>query len=227
MMAFNAVFKALSDPTRREILRLLSGGERTAGELASSFDMTKPSMSHHFAVLKEADLIESRRDGQQIYYSQHDGPRRRAHPALGPPGPQEFEREQRAMTRVYWIIAFLLVAIAAGATAWLYGGLPDRIPTHWNIRGEVDGYGGKWTLFIFPVMMAGMLVMFYFLPAFSPKHSRWIRFAPRICISWCSVTGLFAYMHGVILYVIHQTVAKEATIDLGRAFIAGMFLFSD
>jgi ArsR family transcriptional regulator len=68
MKMYNAVFKALSDPTRREILRLLSGGERTAGELSSSFDMTKPSMSHHFAILKEADLIESRRDGQQIYY---------------------------------------------------------------------------------------------------------------------------------------------------------------
>jgi ArsR family transcriptional regulator, arsenate/arsenite/antimonite-responsive transcriptional repressor len=59
----------LSDPSRREILRLLSAGELTAGELASSFDMTKPSMSHHFAVLKEADLIRSRREGQQIYYS--------------------------------------------------------------------------------------------------------------------------------------------------------------
>jgi DNA-binding transcriptional ArsR family regulator len=69
MMAFNAVFKALSDPSRREILRLLSRGERTAGELASSFDMTKPSMSHHFAILKEAELIQSRRDGQQIFYS--------------------------------------------------------------------------------------------------------------------------------------------------------------
>ena len=69
MLAHSAVFKALSDPTRREILRLLSRGERTAGELASSFEVTKPSMSHHFAVLKEAGLIESRRDGQQIYYS--------------------------------------------------------------------------------------------------------------------------------------------------------------
>jgi ArsR family transcriptional regulator len=69
MMGFNTAFKALSDPTRREILRLLSRGERTAGELASSFDMTKPSMSHHFTVLKEADLIRSRRDGQQIYYA--------------------------------------------------------------------------------------------------------------------------------------------------------------
>ena len=69
MLRLNEVFKALSDPTRREILRILSHGERTAGELAEPFDMTKPSMSHHFAVLKEADLIRSRRDGQQIVYS--------------------------------------------------------------------------------------------------------------------------------------------------------------
>lgn len=65
----NAVFKALSDPTRREVLRLLSQGERTAGELAERFDMTKPSMSHHFSVLKDAELIWSRREGQQIFYS--------------------------------------------------------------------------------------------------------------------------------------------------------------
>lgn len=68
-MPSNQVFKALADPTRREILRLLGRGEMTAGEISSRFDMTKPSMSHHFAVLKEADLISSRRAGQQIYYA--------------------------------------------------------------------------------------------------------------------------------------------------------------
>ena len=67
-MSSNQAFKALSDPTRREILGLLRHGEKTAGELAQHFDMTKPSMSHHFAVLKEADLITSRREGQQIWY---------------------------------------------------------------------------------------------------------------------------------------------------------------
>ena len=67
-MHMNDAFKALADPTRREILRLLRGGERTAGELAQHFDMSKPSMSHHFTVLKQADLIASRREGQQIYY---------------------------------------------------------------------------------------------------------------------------------------------------------------
>ena len=65
----NEVFKALSDPTRREILRLLRGGERTAGDLAERFDMSKPSLSHHFAILKAADLIRSRRDGKRIYYT--------------------------------------------------------------------------------------------------------------------------------------------------------------
>lgn len=65
----NAAFKALSDPTRREVLRLLSHGERTAGELADRFEITKPSMSHHFAVLEEAELIKSRREGRQIFYS--------------------------------------------------------------------------------------------------------------------------------------------------------------
>jgi ArsR family transcriptional regulator, repressor of sdpIR and other operons len=68
-MRMNEAFKALADPTRRRILQLLRRGEMTAGELAEHFDMTRPSMSHHFAVLKEADLIDARRDGQQIYYS--------------------------------------------------------------------------------------------------------------------------------------------------------------
>lgn len=69
MTTLSDVFKALSDPTRREILRLLSSGEKSAGEIADRFDMTKPSISHHFAVLKGADLIRSRREGQQIYYA--------------------------------------------------------------------------------------------------------------------------------------------------------------
>jgi DNA-binding transcriptional ArsR family regulator len=65
----NKAFKALADPTRREILSLLRKGEMKAGDLAERFDMTKPSMSHHFTVLKDADLVTSRREGQQIWYA--------------------------------------------------------------------------------------------------------------------------------------------------------------
>ncbi|PYP92699.1 MAG: transcriptional regulator [Candidatus Angelobacter sp. Gp1-AA117] len=67
-MATHQIFKALADPTRREILKLLRSGEMTAGELAERFDMTKPTMSHHFSLLKDADLISSRREGQTIWY---------------------------------------------------------------------------------------------------------------------------------------------------------------
>lgn len=65
----NEVFKAIADPTRREILRLLRHEELSAGEVAAHFEMSKPTMSHHFAVLREAGLITSRREGQTIWYS--------------------------------------------------------------------------------------------------------------------------------------------------------------
>lgn len=65
----DAVFKALADPTRRQILKLLNRGELSAGQLAEQFAISAPSMSHHFNVLKQADLISARREGQQIYYS--------------------------------------------------------------------------------------------------------------------------------------------------------------
>jgi ArsR family transcriptional regulator len=68
-MRIQPVFKAISDPTRRQILKLLQRGSRTAGELAEAFDISKASMSHHFNVLKAADLIRSERRGQQIVYS--------------------------------------------------------------------------------------------------------------------------------------------------------------
>ncbi len=61
-------FKAIADPTRREILRMLRKGEMTAGEIADRFEMTKPTLSHHFSVLKAADLVSSRREGQTIWY---------------------------------------------------------------------------------------------------------------------------------------------------------------
>jgi len=68
-MSAQDIFKAISDPTRRQILKLLHGGSRTAGQLAEAFDVTKASMSHHFGVLKAADLIRSERRGQQIVYT--------------------------------------------------------------------------------------------------------------------------------------------------------------
>lgn len=68
-MTLNHAFKALSDPTRRKILDLLKERDMTAGEIADQFQMTKPSISHHLSLLKQADLVWDERQGQHIYYS--------------------------------------------------------------------------------------------------------------------------------------------------------------
>jgi DNA-binding transcriptional ArsR family regulator len=65
----NKLFKALNDNTRREILDKLREGDMTAGEIADMFDISKPSISHHLDILKQAELLESQRNGQFIHYS--------------------------------------------------------------------------------------------------------------------------------------------------------------
>ena len=65
----NALFKALNDPTRRQMLDLLRGGDLTAGEIADRFDMTKPSISHHLDLLRQAGLVESTKQGQFVTYT--------------------------------------------------------------------------------------------------------------------------------------------------------------
>jgi len=69
MAALNPLFKALSDSTRRRILRLLRDRDLTAGEIAAHFPITRPSISHHLNILKQANLVLDERKGQKIYYS--------------------------------------------------------------------------------------------------------------------------------------------------------------
>ena len=64
-----SVFKALADPTRRGILRALQSGSQTAASLAENFPITRASLSHHFNILKAADLVQNERRGQHIVYS--------------------------------------------------------------------------------------------------------------------------------------------------------------
>jgi DNA-binding transcriptional ArsR family regulator len=64
----SSVFKALADPTRRRVLGLLRVRPMAAGELAAHFPVSKPTMSAHFAVLREAGLVESERQGKTLLY---------------------------------------------------------------------------------------------------------------------------------------------------------------
>jgi DNA-binding transcriptional ArsR family regulator len=68
-LQLDKTIRALGDPTRREILRVLRGGDLTAGELSSLFPITDASVSHHLGVLKEAGLVQAERNGRNIVYS--------------------------------------------------------------------------------------------------------------------------------------------------------------
>lgn len=63
-----SVFKALSDPTRREVLSILKDGPLSAGEIADRFSFSKPTMSAHLSVLKEAELVLAKKDGKRVIY---------------------------------------------------------------------------------------------------------------------------------------------------------------
>jgi DNA-binding transcriptional ArsR family regulator len=65
----NLLFKALNDPTRRQILEMLRGKDMTAGEIAEKFHISWPSVSHHLELLKRAGLVVSEKEGQYVFYS--------------------------------------------------------------------------------------------------------------------------------------------------------------
>ena len=68
-MSNDSLFKALSDRTRRQIITLLREQDRTAGDIASHFDMSKPSISEHLKILRNADVVFSEKQGQYVVYS--------------------------------------------------------------------------------------------------------------------------------------------------------------
>lgn len=68
-MSLQNTMLALSDPTRRRILSILKQGEKSAGEISDLFEISQPAISRHLSVLKNADLVKSRREGKQMVYS--------------------------------------------------------------------------------------------------------------------------------------------------------------
>jgi len=130
------------------------------------------------------------------------------------------------MTRAYWIVTLLLIVGSAGVSAWLYPSLPQQIPTHWNIRGEIDGYGNKdWALFLLPGMAALIPLLFYFLPALSPKHFEVDSFRSTYLYIMVLITAMLVYFDGLTLYAVWKNTQHAGEFDLTRPMIAGMFLF--
>ena len=93
------VFEAIAQPKRREILRLLAGGERSATEVASNFAVTQPAISQHLKVLRETGLVEERRDGTRRLYSVRAEGLNDLHGFLADVLPGRLEELKRAVER--------------------------------------------------------------------------------------------------------------------------------
>jgi uncharacterized membrane protein len=129
--------------------------------------------------------------------------------------------------RIYWTITLVLAAAAFTASAYLYPRFPETVPTHWNIHGQVDGYGPKAVgLLVMPLAMLLVLGLFAALPALSPKNFEVDTFRETYLFIMVLIAGMFTYLHAIILCATWQQVEKVAhPIDIGRYMIGGIFLF--
>ena len=93
------VFEAIAQPKRREILRLLAGGERSAGDVSARFDVTQPAISQHLKALKQAGLVKERRDGARRLYSVRAEGLEDLHDFLADVLPERLERLKQVVER--------------------------------------------------------------------------------------------------------------------------------
>lgn len=118
----------------------------------------------------------------------------------------------------------MALVLTLGATAYsivLYPQLPDKMPIHWNIRGEIDGYGPKATgLFLMPGIMVFLLGLWLILPGLSPQNFRVANFRQAWDNVWLATTGLMTFCHIVIIQA-----GMHPTVDLGKIMVSGLCAF--
>ena len=220
-MRTQEVFKAISDPSRRKVLQLLQSGSKTAGQLAEAFDMTKGSMSHHFNVLKAADLVRSERRGQQIVYSLNTTVFEDVAALLLDLFKVE-ESERTAPMKISRANALSLglVVLAIGMAAALYDRLPQSTPVHWNMDGQADGFMPKpWGPFLLPLVMAGVYLFLTLVARISPRGYRVERFQGAFDVIQLAVLAFLLWTTAVALLA-----SVGAPITMNRAIHAGVGL---
>jgi uncharacterized membrane protein len=124
------------------------------------------------------------------------------------------------MTRKYYLAGILLIGAALAATLFAYPHLPLRVPTHWDARGEPNGYSPRWALFLLgPGLMAAILLLFRFLPWLSPKHWEVESFRSTYLYIMVVLVCLIGYVNGVTLWA-----DLGRPINVGKAVIGGVCL---
>src|SRR5882757_1821419 len=121
----DSAFKALSDPTRREILRLLGKRVLTVGEIVERFSLSQPAISRHLAVLRQAGLVSAERNGQNVVYALDTTVFQEVVRALMGLVPGRTSMRRR-------IVALLALCTHMAVTALLWPRFPVRVPAHWD-----------------------------------------------------------------------------------------------
>ena len=129
-------------------------------------------------------------------------------------------------TYLFWLFGLTLCAGALAASAIVYPAMPDRVATHWDLYGKVDGHGHKsWALFLLPAVMLGVLGLYRALPGLSPKGFEIDVSQPAYLTIMAASLVLLAYSHGVILSAAIGHAGGGDGREPGRALTGGLFLF--
>jgi len=124
------------------------------------------------------------------------------------------------MTRKYYMVAIVLLLAAVAVTMAVYPNLPDRVPTHWDIHDQVNGYSPRWALFLTgPGMMAILMLVFLALPWLSPRQFEVGTFRDTASFIMLAIVSLLAYIHGIVLWA-----GLGHSLNVGRAVIGGVCL---
>jgi uncharacterized membrane protein len=124
------------------------------------------------------------------------------------------------MSGKYYLVGMLLTAAVLVATVVAYPHLPGSVATHWNMQNQPNGYSPKWALFLIgPGLMAGMMLLMYFLPWLSPKNFEVDSFRSTYLQIMLMLIGMQTYFYAVILWA-----GVGHRLNVGRAIVGGVCL---
>jgi uncharacterized membrane protein len=125
------------------------------------------------------------------------------------------------MPRVPLLVSLALIGMALAVSAWLYPALPDVIPTHWNIRGEADGFGPKGVAaWLLPMVALGLLGFMCLIPWLSPQGFQVDVHGRAFSVLLVSLTALMVFIH-----LLSLAAAMRPGLPVGRAMVAGVMFF--
>jgi uncharacterized membrane protein len=125
------------------------------------------------------------------------------------------------MPRVPLLVSLALIGMALAVSAWLYPALPDVIPTHWNIKGEADGFGPKGVAaWLLPTVALGLLGFMGLIPWLSPQGFQVDSHSRAFSVLLVTITALMVFIHLLAL-----AAAMRPGLPVGRAMVAGVMFF--